>query len=107
MAHPQGGQNASGRYPADENKGVVIAVQGRFSAEQFLEHGHGFDLCHVGEIAQVLEDEKEVVQQFFGTKRHGILILSQGEHPCGETVLQDRRGQGHTDSTGQATIQTE
>ena len=40
-----------GRYPPDEDKGIVIAVQGSFSAEQFLEHGHGFELRHIGEIA--------------------------------------------------------
>ena len=85
----------------------MVAVQGSFRAEQLLEHGHGFDLGHVGEIAQGLEGDEEVLQQLFGSKRHDALILDEEEHTLGQTVLQHRGCQGHADSTGDATIQTE
>ena len=107
MAHPQGRHNPRSRYPPNENKSIVIAVQGSFGAEQLFEHGGGFDLGHVGEIAQVLEVQEEVLQQFCGAKRHGALILDEEEHTFGQTVLQDCGGQGNADSTGDATIQTE
>jgi hypothetical protein len=55
----------------------------------------------------VLEGDEEVLQQFFGSKRHGVLILHEEEHSFSQTVLQYCRGQSNADSTGNATIQTE
>jgi hypothetical protein len=52
-----------------------------------LEHLAGLALGNLGEIAQPLEGGKELLQQVFGAKRHGTLVLHDVEAPLGQAVL--------------------